>query len=380
MEGGFYFFDGNDGLFAGFAFPTERHHPPHREVRRTPPPRETPYIRLQAEQSATADDHDPLIQSRDVGPSRIVVATTAVGAERPAPLVVWLMCRVTGPEEQRSTVIRYQVSTILSLAGLISALVLTLGQRQRIKKEQEAREALHEELRRSEHLASLGLMLAQVAHEVRNPLAGIRSTAQLWQRLPDMSHRPESIQAMIGAVDRLDHLLTGLLNFSKSEMSDRALIDLNQMFDETASLIRAQAVEQGVQIELQLAPNVPQIWGSSSGIRQVLLNSCNNSLQSMPHGGRLLCRTEVLPDRKAIQIEVEDSGTGIDPSLRSRLFEPFFTTRDQGTGLGLALCREILLKHGGTIELHDSKPHGTICRMIIPISLPQSGAIASKVE
>src|SRR5207237_6949394 len=114
--------------------------------------------------------------------------------------------RLTGPEQHRAQVSRYQVSTFLALGGIVSALVLTWRLGHNLGKEREARERLREELRRSEHLASLGMLLAQVAHEVRNPLAGIRSTVQLWQRLPDESRTPESLEAVIPGVDRRDAL------------------------------------------------------------------------------------------------------------------------------------------------------------------------------
>ena len=119
--------------------------------------------------------------------------------------------------------------------------MLTLNLRRTLRNERDARERLRDELRRSEHLASLGLMLAQVAHEVRNPLAGIRSTVQLWQRLPGESQTPESLQAVIAAVDRLDGLLSHLLYFSRSETTEHGPVDLNAVLRETLELLRAQA-------------------------------------------------------------------------------------------------------------------------------------------
>jgi len=365
-EGGFYLSDARDE-FLGYAFPSEHHPGPRRDVRRDPPPKEEPYIRLQAKQTAGQENSDPLIQSRDVGPSRVVVATTPVGTDRPARLVSWLMYRVTGPEQHRDQLNRYQVSTSLALGGIVVSLLLTLSLRRTLQTERSSRERLRDELRRSEHLASLGLMVAQVAHELRNPLAGIRSTVQLWQRLPADSRTPESLQAVISAVDRLDALLTNLLQFSRSEMADRADVDLNAVVRETGQLLAVQLREQHVQLTLVLDPQLPPFRGSASGLRQVVLNLATNALQAMPGGGNLSCQTRSNPAGTEVELEITDTGQGIDPTTRARLFEPFFTTRAAGTGLGLALCREIVMQHHGQIELLPVEPHGTRCRVQLPV-------------
>lgn len=365
VEGGFYVNHDHD-QFAGYAFPTEPHRGRHRQARREPPPREEPYIRLQAKQSASEYEGDVLVQVRDVGPSRVVVATAPVGTARPARLVAWMMYRVTGPEQHRAQTYRYQVSTFLALGGITAALLLTWNLGRTLGKERKARESLHDELRRSEHLASLGMLIAQVAHEVRNPLAGIRSTVQLWQRLPGESQTPESLEAVIGAVDRLDALLCHLLYFSRSENTDRQRVDLNDVVRETIELLRAQAAQQNVHVNVELDSRLPEVRGSATGLRQVVLNLATNALQAMPHSGRLCCRTRRKDSDNTVELEITDTGPGIDPAVRARLFEPFFSTRPQGTGLGLALCREIVIQHDGRIELEPGKLRGTVFRVVLP--------------
>lgn len=368
VEGGFYINHQHDD-FAGYAFPTEPVRGPGREIRREPPPREEPYIRLQAKQSSQQEEAAPLIQSRDVGPSRVVVATAPVGTARPARLVVWLMYRVTGPEQHRAQVSRYQISTLLALGGIVAALLLTLNLRRSLRQERQSHERLRDELRRSEHLASLGLLLAQVAHEIRNPLAGISSTVQLWERLPAESRTPESLQSVRAAVDRLNVLLSHLLYFSRNETTDRSSVNLNEIVKETFELIAAQAAQQNVVLDLRLDPQLPSLMGSPSALRQVVLNLATNALQAMPNSGCLTCRTRYQSLHRAVILEISDTGAGINPTVRSRLFEPFFTTRQTGTGLGLALCREIVLKHGGRIDLESVVPHGTMCRIELPTQL-----------
>jgi two-component system sensor histidine kinase HydH len=366
IEGGFFVNDQADE-FAGYAFPTGPRGP-HPHKRRDPPPKEEPYIRLQARQSTTQAPGTVVLQTLDVGPSRVMIATSPVGTARPARLVVWLMDRITDPETQRMEVSRYRLSTLLALGGIVTALGLTWNLQRSLRQERIDRERLRDELRRSEHLASLGVLLAKVAHEVRNPLAVIRSTAQLWQRLPQESRTPESLQAVIQAVDRLDALVSQLLYFSRSENTARLSVDLNSVVREACELLRAQAAEQNVRVEVELAADLPQIRGSAPALRQVVLNLATNALQAMSESGRLACRTRHVAANRAVELEIADTGPGVDPSVRDRLFEPFFTTRATGTGLGLALCREIVLQHDGTIELEPAVPHGTVCRIVFPIA------------
>jgi two-component system, NtrC family, sensor histidine kinase HydH len=372
VEGGFFVNHERDE-FAGYAFPTGPGgpHPPAPQApppppkRRDPPPKEEPYIRLQARQSALEERGRVSLQSIDVGPSRVVIATAPVGTARPATLVVWMMDRVTGPETQHAQITRYQLSTFLALGGILAALGLNWNLERTLRRGRVDRERLRDELRRSEHLASLGLLLAKVAHEVRNPLAGIRSTAQLWERLPEQSRSPESLKAVIDAVDRLDGLVSQLLYFSRSDNAVRERVDMNAVIREACELLRAQAAVQNVRLDVDLAADLPAIRGSAPALRQVVLNLATNALQAMPQSGRLSCRTR-LADNRRVELEIADTGPGIDPAVRERLFEPFFTTRPTGTGLGLALCREIVLQHDGTIELSAAVPHGTVCRIVFP--------------
>jgi two-component system, NtrC family, sensor histidine kinase HydH len=184
--------------------------------------------------------------------------------------------------------------------------------------------------------------------------------------LPDESRTPESLKAVIEAVDRLDALVSQLLYFSRSENTARQSVDLNAVVREACELLRAQAVQQNVRLDVDLDPKLPHVRGSAPGLRQVILNLATNGLQAMPQSGRLSCRTRYLVEDHAVELTIADTGPGIDPSVRARLFEPFFTTRPLGTGLGLALCREIVLQHDGKIELEPGPPQGTVCRVIFP--------------
>jgi two-component system sensor histidine kinase AtoS len=220
-------------------------------------------------------------------------------------------------------------------------------------------------LRRAEHLASLGRLLAGVAHEVRNPLAAIRSTVQLWERLPAQARTPESLAAVIRAVDRLNELVSRLLLFARAGHEPCRVVDLNAVAAEAGELLRAQADAHRVAVETDLTPGLPPVAAAESAVRQVVLNLGTNALQAMPQGGRLTITTRPLPGGR-VELVVADTGPGVPAEVREKVFEPFFTTRPEGTGLGLALCREVARQHGGDVTLDPSPGPGAMFRLVLP--------------
>lgn len=364
VEGGFYL-NGQGDRFSGYAFPTGRPRPPPRQKRDEPPPLEEPYIRIQARDSLSLPQGEVLSLVRVVGLSRVMILTEPVGAKRPAIAATWLMYRLIDPRTLDRQVQRYRASSGLALGGLLLALLLMGGLARNVKRQQREQTRLEHELRRSERLASLGKLLAGVAHEVRNPLAAIRSTVQLWQRLPDQARTPDSLDAVIRAVDRLNETVTQLLYFSRADATEREPVDVNGLVRETLDLFAAQASEQQVSLRTDLSDEVGDIMASPSALRQALVNLTTNALQAMPGGGQLAVTTRTNENGDAVRIDFADSGRGIAPEVKAHLFEPFFTTRPEGTGLGLALCREIIVQHDGTIECIES-PNGALFRIVLP--------------
>ncbi len=392
VEGGFYL-AGDWNKFLGHAFPTNPDRPPeppHKDKKKKnkhplprplqsddPPPKEIGPIHDQCVNSLNDDEGVPRVMVGEIGPSRDMIVTEPVGRQRPALMATWVMTRLTSPEHTAAQLTRYQAATGLALAGILAALVLMANLGQNLRRERQQRERLTEELRRAEHLAALGRLLAGVAHEVRNPLAAIRSTAQLFQRLPAPSRDPSRLDPIVQNVDRLNALVSRLLFFVRSGHEERRPVDLNAIVQETLTLLRAQAESQRVAFQTDLAPDLPRLLGSTPAVQQVVLNLMTNALQAMPDGGTLLCRTRRSPplsppnlggDRGGgVELWIADSGPGIPAEALPHLFEPFHTTRPEGTGLGLALCREIVQQHGGRIELDHLEGWGAVFHVTLPM-------------
>jgi two-component system, NtrC family, sensor histidine kinase HydH len=373
VEGGYYL-AGPWGQFTGHAFPIDLHPPPPPPQSPAkppppsmePPPREKDFIAPQCQASLSAEPGAAATGEFNIPPSRILVVTEPVGQPRPALMATWVMTRLTSPEHLAEQTRRYQVAAGLALFGILMALLLTANLGRNLSRERQQREQLGEELRRAEHFAALGKLLAGVAHEVRNPLAAIRSTVQLYQRLPETRRDPSALDTILHGVDRLNALVSRLLFFMRSGHEERRPVDVNAIVRETISLLHAQADSQHVALQTELASDLPPLLGSMQALQQVVLNLMTNALQAMPDGGTLRCRTRWLEGPPRIELSIADTGPGIAAAELPHLFEPFHTTRPEGTGLGLALCREIVQQHGGRIELERQEGWGAVFRVTLP--------------
>ncbi|MCC7424139.1 MAG: hypothetical protein IT428_28060 [Planctomycetaceae bacterium] len=231
------------------------------------------------------------------------------------------------------------------------------------------------EVIRSERLAAVGELAAGVAHELRNPLTSVKLLLQHAARQTAGSTlKPEKLRLILDEIDRMESTIQGLLDFSRTRPLHRVPHDLHETLQRSWNLVEGRARQQKVEIELESTASPLLIEGDSEQLNQVFVNLLLNGIEAMPHGGRLVVEVERLPDRPMIQVQFRDSGPGISGDLMPRLFEPFATTKERGTGLGLAVSRRIAEDHGGTIRAENLPDGGALFTVELPFESPDGGS------
>jgi len=249
-----------------------------------------------------------------------------------------------------------------------------------IAKLREARDELerfhHRQLARADRLASLGEMAAGIAHEIKNPLAGIHGAAQILAReFPEEDPRRAVIEEMMGLVRRLDGTIRDLLNFARYTEPEFAKANLNDVIDKVLFLVRQIPEGKRAKIVRVFDPAMPSIEMDQEQMKQVFLNLVLNALQARPDGVTLTVTTyaEVPPHvpgvkspSRFVMAQVADDGPGIPPDRIGKIFQPFFTTKAGGTGLGLSMTRKILDLHDGWITAESEPGRGAVFSVFLP--------------
>lgn len=252
-----------------------------------------------------------------------------------------------------------RVNMTIILALLAAGWLLSAGLFRYVR-----REELHQaELARKESLAKLGEMGAVLAHEIRNPLSGIKGFAQVIARKPQEARNGAFALNIVAEVVRLESLVNELLAYAASPAPVSGSCELCDLLRHTVSLLASEAAEQGITIAND-CPSELQLPGNRDRLEQVFLNLGRNALQAMPNGGTL--RFQAATSGNEAVITVADSGHGIAAQDLPLVFDPFFTTRARGTGLGLALCKKVVEEYGGTISLESTTGEGTTATVTLP--------------
>ena len=229
-------------------------------------------------------------------------------------------------------------------------------------------EALQDRVKRSEHLASLGQMAAGIAHEVRNPLGSIRGLAQYFarkfEREPDEKKYAEAI---ISETDRLNRVIGDLLDFARPQEPTYQACDLAGIIDHALALVRSDLDAKKILIEREGENDIPEFAADPDLLAQAFMNLFLNAAEAMPGGGTLSIRCRYLADAGKIQVQIADTGEGIPPEALGKVFDPFFTLKKSGTGLGLALVHRIIDNHGGSIEVSSVPGRGTLFTIKLPV-------------
>lgn len=217
---------------------------------------------------------------------------------------------------------------------------------------------MEQSVSRAKNLASLGILSAGMAHEIRNPLTSIKGYAQyIKSELGENSELTDDILVIENEVDRLNGILTNFLEFARPEKPNLKSEDANDVINRVVLLVKRDMLPDNIKIVLELS-EVPRILIDENQIERVIINLILNSIQAMPNGGTIKLLTEKSKDNY-VNIIVEDNGNGVPPENYEKIFEPFFTTKNKGTGLGLAICSRIIENHGGFIEVSSSVNKGT---------------------
>ncbi len=252
----------------------------------------------------------------------------------------------------------------------------------RVEQKTKELQRAHDHVLHVEKMASLGKMAAVVAHEVNNPLSGILTYAKLLRKWVGTGQtqgekRDEAMQCLelIAAESRrCGDLIKNLLTLSRTAPMNVQSTDLNAVVDRSLLLVRHQLELGGVELQLNLAPDLPIVHCDPAQIEQVLLALIINAIDAMPRGGTLWIETRLSSDKTEIRIEVRDDGAGIAPDVLPRIFEPFLTTKEsgRGVGLGLAISRGIVERHNGRIEVESELGRGTTFTVILPNQGPDA--------
>jgi PAS domain S-box-containing protein len=227
-----------------------------------------------------------------------------------------------------------------------------------------ARKRQEQRLREQATLTTLGEMAAVVAHEVRNPLAGIRGGVQLLGSLfPDATDGRELIGDILARIDSLNSVVNDLLAFARLRELKVAPVDLTAFFGDLAASLRLDPSMRSVALQVHTEPGLV-IDADADQLRLVFTNLLLNAAQAMGGDGRIEIATQSTDGQVAVT--VSDSGPGIPRELRERVFEPFFTTRTRGTGLGLPTAKRIVEAHSGEIGIADAPGTGAVVRIVLP--------------
>jgi len=225
---------------------------------------------------------------------------------------------------------------------------------------------MEKEVARSRHLNAIASLAAGVAHEIRNPLSSIKGFAVYFKKkLAGNSEDEETADIMIAETERLNRVISQLIEFARPLVLKREPADLEDLVRQTVRLVKAEAEQNAVAVEIRAGKGLPRADVDPDKVRQVLLNIFLNALAAMPGGGRL----SILLNRREefVEIEVSDTGEGIRQENLPRIYDPYFTSKPAGTGLGLAVAQKIMDAHGGAIEVESSEGTGTRVSLRFPL-------------
>ena len=303
-----------------------------------------------------------------------IITFAPLRAERPLSTlsgpVLGVIEIVQDMSEEYKMIFKFQIDVIITSTIVMSVLFLVLlfvvkrGEGI-IQKRTQEKLRLEEALSRSKHMSSLGEMVSGISHEIRNPLGIIRSSAELLKKKVASFDPSNTIpDIIVEESGRLNNIITDFLNFAKPKMPDFAICHVEEILEKNIKYLSAQTESQGYIIKKHHDNNLPAIMADFDMLYQAFLNLLINAIQAMQNGGTIYVKISSAGD--AVTILIEDEGEGIPDNLTEKIWDPFFTTKEKGTGLGLVIVKNIIEAHGGSIELENRSAGGVRAKVKLP--------------
>jgi len=252
---------------------------------------------------------------------------------------------------------------------------LSLMNSELIRKNVQSNE-VQEQMVRAEKLSAVGTLASGVSHELRNPLSAIKNAVFLLKRklsketIPDIDEKIiQFLDIMDNEIDRCSKITNDLLGFTRISEPSRLAFDINTVVNDALSRVE---IAENIKLSKNLQPDLPMIMIDANQIGQVLINLIQNAYQAMTDGGNLKICTKV--SEGFMEVEVGDSGCGIPEKEIKKIFDPLFTTKPRGTGIGLAVCHGIIQKHNGVIDVKSQEGVGTTMFIRLPLEGNDSGS------
>jgi signal transduction histidine kinase len=309
-------------------------------------------------------------------PEEIKIVTFApLRAEKPlspvAGPVLGVVEIVQDLSHDYESIFRFQVLTVLTVGCvmLVLFIIMTFVVRRGemiIQKRAEERLKLKEQLSRAKHLSTLGEMVAGVSHEVRNPLGIISSSAELLKKkIGDLDPMRRIPDIIIEESTRLNNIITDFLNFAKPKTPNRFQCRIQDVIAKNINFLSTQIQENGCTVSTHFEENLPLIHADADMLYQAFLNILINAMQAMPNGGGI--DIQVKSSNNNLWVAFKDQGGGVPKQAEEKIWDPFFTTKDKGTGLGLGIVKNIIEAHGGQIRIDNLPEGGARVSLRLPI-------------
>jgi PAS domain S-box-containing protein len=273
------------------------------------------------------------------------------------------------PETSQSLPMEITAGEVVDAKGQVTAVVSVLHDLTEIRELERRR--VEQQLFESEKLAAVGRLAASIAHEVNNPLEAIKNSLYLMETTREAEKNARFLEIARKETERVSHIIRQMLGFARRS-GEVEWVDVNQLLEETLVLVEKKLKQSGVSSVRESDPRVPRVRARADQLRQVFLNLILNAQQAIKGGGEIRVTTSRYEQavQPAVLIRISDTGVGINEDDLARIFEPFYSTRKKGTGLGLWVTHDIVRQHGGRIEVESEKGRGTTFNIILLVDSP----------